>query len=87
VHANYLRIDKWSIFKEQGLYVGEDLTVSEQDTVNRIRTIMHAYWNVPFFPSSKFSRDKLKCTIDGNSRMVLLSLNDVETFAKSKRID
>jgi hypothetical protein len=29
VHANYLRINKWSIFKEQGLYVGEDLTISE----------------------------------------------------------
>jgi hypothetical protein len=29
VHANYLRINKWNIFKDAGLYVGEDLTVTE----------------------------------------------------------
>lgn len=48
---------------------------------------MNAYWQVSFFPSSRFSRDKLKCSIDGGSRMVLLSLNEVEMFSKSKRID
>ena len=48
---------------------------------------MNNYWGVTFFPSTRFIRDKLKCTIDNNAKSVLLTLSEVEQYAKARRID
>jgi hypothetical protein len=42
---------------------------------------MQTYWSVEFIPSTRFIRDKLKCTIDGNSKTVLLTLSEVEEYS------
>jgi hypothetical protein len=48
---------------------------------------MQTYWSVEFIPSTRFIRDKLKCTIDGNSKTVLLTLSEVEEYTQAQRID
>lgn len=39
---------------------------------------MQTYWSIPFIPGTRFLRDKIKCTIDQNSKTVLLTLPEVE---------
>lgn len=48
---------------------------------------MQTYWSVAFIPSTRFVRDKLKCTIDGNAKTVLLTLSEVEQHVQTQRID
>jgi hypothetical protein len=48
---------------------------------------MQAYWGIDFIPSTRFSRDKIKCTMDNNAKTVLLTLSEVEEYTQARRID
>lgn len=48
---------------------------------------MQTYWGIAFVPSTRFMHDKLKCTIDGNTKTVMLTLSEVEEYVRAKRID
>ena len=45
----------------------EDLTRLEQDNVIAISNLVKPYWGVSFVPAPLFSRDKLKCGVDGET--------------------
>lgn len=45
-----------------------------------IKKLMLNYWSTDFIPTTRFSRDKLKCTLDNNAKTVLLNLSEVETY-------
>ena len=46
------------------------------------------YWNVKYVPSAMFSRDKLKCYIDGdNTTLVKLDRYEVMDYIREKRLN
>lgn len=86
--AFHLRTSCWKSFAQECLFVGEDLTRLEQDNVNVIVAALKVYWNRTFIPSTLFSRDKLKCHIDGdNSTLVRLDREEVLKCIDSKRLN
>jgi hypothetical protein len=86
--AIHLRTKEWKLFKNENLFITDDLTRIEQANVLEITRMLKAYFNVQFIPSTMFSRDKYKATLDGDTTKVhLLDRDEVERYIATKRIN
>ena len=52
-----------------------------------ISTMVKAYWGVTFVPSPLFTRDKLKCGIDGESTIRHLDRDEVKFYIDNNRLN
>lgn len=60
------------MFKDQNLFVTYDLTRTEMQNVVDISKMLKSYYSTTFIPTTSFSRDKYKGTIDGDRKRVIL---------------
>ncbi len=50
--------------------------------------MVKAYWGVTFIPAPLFARDKLKCGIDGDTKLIKhLDRDEVKRYIDEKRLN
>ena len=56
--------------------------------MQEISTMVKAYWGVTFIPAPLFARDKLKCWIDGDTKLIKhLDRDEVKRYIDEKRLN
>ena len=64
------------------------MTRLEQANVYAMSEALKTYWKVKFVPSAMFSRDKLKCFVDGdNTTLTKLDRDEVMEYISEKIIN
>ena len=82
-----LAFSKFQAFRDNKLWLSEDLTRWEQQQRTAIMNSMEMYWQVENIPFRHFSRSLLKCTlVQDPDKVVLLGLPEVLHHAQNGEI-